>query len=38
VLELVIDEGAMWPVACVLKKLTGTEEAKIVALVKKAAS
>jgi uncharacterized protein YdhG (YjbR/CyaY superfamily) len=33
-----LDEGAMWPVAFALKKLTAAEEAKIVALVKKAAS
>ena len=31
-----LDEGNMWPVAFALKKLTATEEAKIVALVKKA--
>ncbi len=31
-----LDEGAMWPVAFALKELTPTEEAKIVALVKKA--
>ena len=31
-----LDEGAMWPVAFALKELTATEEAKIVALVKKA--
>jgi uncharacterized protein YdhG (YjbR/CyaY superfamily) len=31
-----LDEGAMWPVAFALKKLTATEEARIVALVKKA--
>ena len=33
-----LDDGAMWPVAFALKKLTAAEEAKIVALVKKAAS
>ena len=33
-----LDEGEMWPVAFALKKLTATEEAKITALVKKAAS
>lgn len=33
-----LDEGAMWPVAYALKKLTAIEEAKIVALVKKAVS
>jgi len=33
-----LDEGAMWPVAFALKKLTAAEEAKIIALVKKAAS
>ena len=33
-----LDDGAMWPVAFALKKLTGTEEARIVALVKKAVS
>jgi uncharacterized protein YdhG (YjbR/CyaY superfamily) len=32
-----LDEGAMWPVAFALKELTATEEAKIAALVKKAA-
>src|SRR5205807_2985635 len=31
-----LDEGAMWPVAFALKELTATEEARIVALVKKA--
>lgn len=31
-----LDDGAMWPVAFALKKLTPAEEAKIVALVKKA--
>jgi uncharacterized protein YdhG (YjbR/CyaY superfamily) len=33
-----LDDGAMWPVAFALKKLTAAEEAKIAALVKKAAS
>ena len=33
-----LDEGALWPVAFALKELTATEEAKIVALVKKAVS
>jgi uncharacterized protein YdhG (YjbR/CyaY superfamily) len=33
-----LDEAAMWPVAFALKELTATEEAKIVALVRKAAS
>jgi hypothetical protein len=33
-----LDEGSMWPVAFALKELTATEEAKIVALVKKAVS
>ncbi len=32
-----LDETAMWPVAFALKELTATEEARIVALVKKAA-
>jgi uncharacterized protein YdhG (YjbR/CyaY superfamily) len=31
-----LDEGALWPVAFALKKLTAAEEASIVALVKKA--
>ncbi len=31
-----LDEGHMWPVAYALKKLTPVEEAKIIALVKKA--
>ena len=31
-----LDEVAMWPVAFALKELTATEEARIVALVKKA--
>ena len=33
-----LDEGAMWPVAFALKKLTAAEEVRIGALVKKAAS
>jgi len=33
-----LDEGGMWPVAFALKELTGTEEARIRALVKKAVS
>jgi len=33
-----LDEGAMWPVAFALKKLTAADEAKIAALVKKAVS
>lgn len=33
-----LDEGELWPVGFALKKLTATEEAKISALVKKAAS
>jgi hypothetical protein len=33
-----LDEGAMRPVAFALKKLTATEEARIVALAKKAVS
>jgi uncharacterized protein YdhG (YjbR/CyaY superfamily) len=32
-----LDEGAMWPVAYAFKQLTDDDEAKIVALVKKAA-
>lgn len=31
-----LDDGAMWPVAFALKKLTAAEEKKIIALVKKA--
>jgi uncharacterized protein YdhG (YjbR/CyaY superfamily) len=34
--EANLDEGSMWPVTYALKKLTGAEEAKITALVKKA--
>jgi len=33
-----LDEGGLWPVAYALKKLTTAEEAKVVALVKKAVS
>ena len=33
-----LDEGALWPVAYALKELTAIEEARIVALVKKAVS
>jgi uncharacterized protein YdhG (YjbR/CyaY superfamily) len=33
-----LDEGALWPVAFALKELTVAEEARIVALVKKAVS
>jgi len=33
-----LDEGAMWPTAFALKKLTAAEEARIKALVKKAVS
>jgi len=33
-----LDKGAMWPTSFALKELTATEEAKIAALVKKAAS
>jgi hypothetical protein len=33
-----LDEGAMWPVAFALKELTAADEARISALVKKAAS
>jgi uncharacterized protein YdhG (YjbR/CyaY superfamily) len=36
--EANLDEGALWPVAFALKELTATEEARIVALVKKAVS
>jgi uncharacterized protein YdhG (YjbR/CyaY superfamily) len=34
--EANLDEGAMWPVSFAVKKLTDSEEAKIVELVKKA--
>jgi hypothetical protein len=33
-----LDDGVMWPTSYALKELTGAEEAKISALVKKAAS
>jgi hypothetical protein len=33
-----LDEGALWPTAFALKKLTAAEEARIAALVKKAVS
>ncbi len=33
-----LDEGEMWPTSYALKKLTSAEEAKIIALVKKAIS
>ncbi|HLY30443.1 MAG TPA: hypothetical protein VKQ36_05415, partial [Ktedonobacterales bacterium] len=33
-----LDDGAMWPVAYALKELTADDEARIVALVKKAVS
>jgi hypothetical protein len=33
-----LDEGAMWPTAYALTKLTAADEARIGALVKKAAS
>jgi hypothetical protein len=33
-----LDEGAMWATSFALKELTDTEEAKIVALVKRAVS
>ena len=33
-----LDEGAMWPTAFALKELSAAEEARIVALVKKAVS
>jgi uncharacterized protein YdhG (YjbR/CyaY superfamily) len=33
-----LDEGAMWPTSFALKELTAAEEARIAALVKKAAS
>jgi uncharacterized protein YdhG (YjbR/CyaY superfamily) len=36
--EANLDEGAMWPTSFALKELTATEEAKIVALLKKAVS
>ena len=33
-----LDEGAMWPTSFALKELTGAEEARVIALVKKAVS
>ncbi len=36
--EANLDEGAMWPTSFALRELTATEEARIVALVKKAVS
>ena len=33
-----LDKGAMWPTSFALKELTAAEEARIVALVKKAVS
>jgi hypothetical protein len=36
--EANLDEGAIWPTTFALKELTGTEEARIGALVKKAVS
>jgi uncharacterized protein YdhG (YjbR/CyaY superfamily) len=33
-----LDDGAMWPTAFALKELTAAEEARIIALVKKAVS
>jgi uncharacterized protein YdhG (YjbR/CyaY superfamily) len=36
--EANLDDGAMWPTAFALKQLNATEEARIAALVKKAAS
>ncbi len=33
-----LDEGALWPISFALKELTAVEEAKIVAIVKKAVS
>jgi meiotically up-regulated gene 157 (Mug157) protein len=33
-----LDDGAMWPIAFALKKLTAADEARIAALVKKAVS
>ena len=33
-----LDDGRMWPTAFAVRELTGTEEARIVALVKQAAS
>jgi len=36
--EANLDEGVLWPTSFALKELTATEEARIVALVKKAVS
>jgi len=36
--EAKLDEGTMWPAAFALKELTGADEARIAALVKKAVS
>jgi uncharacterized protein YdhG (YjbR/CyaY superfamily) len=36
--EANLDDGPMWPVAFAVKELTATEEARIVALVKRAVS
>lgn len=36
--EATLDEGAMWPTSFALKELTPAEEARIVALIKKAVS
>jgi uncharacterized protein YdhG (YjbR/CyaY superfamily) len=36
--EANLDEGAMWPTSFALKELTAAEEARVVALVKKAVS
>jgi len=36
--EANLDEGAMWPVAFAVKELTAAEEARIAALVQRAAS
>ena len=36
--EANLDEGGMWPTAFALKELTAAEEARVVALVKKAVS
>ena len=33
-----LDEGNMWPTSFALKELTATEEARIIALIKKAVS
>jgi uncharacterized protein YdhG (YjbR/CyaY superfamily) len=36
--EANLDEGAMWPTSFALKELTGSEEARIIGLLKKAVS